>query len=193
MNNPNQGLNELLSDSRDRLRRIVQLRLDSRLTGRVDESDVIQDAYVEASARYSSFKESSDCSPFVWLRFLTLQKLAQVHRQHIRVKARSVRCEVVVSASSVVLADELIRDGTTPIEAVLRAERKRQVTEAIDSLGELDREILAIRHFEFLSNQECAEVLAVEPATAYKRYVRALERLRDALKSTSISPSSHSE
>ncbi len=187
LSDPNQALDELLADNRERLCRIVRLRLDSRLTGRIDESDVIQEAFVDASARYSSFEENSEVSPFVWLRFLTLQKLAQMHRKHIRVKARSVRREASLEASSVILADELIKDGTTPIEAALRAERKKQITAAIDSLGESDREILALRHFEYLSNQECAEVLAVETATAYKRYARALERLRAALESTSLS------
>lgn len=167
---------------------MVRLRMDSRLNGRVDESDVIQEAFVEASCRYEDFCSGpDDCSPFIWLRFLTLQKLAQLHRHHIKVKARSVGRErnrqdaKPPAASSAILAVELMGNKTTPLEAVLREERKRELIRSLENLKEADREILAMRHFEQLSNLEAAEALKVEPETAYKRYVRALKRLKSEI------------
>lgn len=177
-------LEELLSQNRARLRRLIQLRIDSRLSGRVDESDVIQEAFVEASERYEKFSEDSDCSPYIWLRFLTLQKLAQFHRRHIKVKSRTVKREVPGQrqvdspATSAILAGEFVDEISTPLDKALRQEQKQKVTAAIESLSENDREILALRHYEQLSNSETAEALGIEAGTAYKRYIRALQQMK---------------
>ncbi len=179
-------LNQLLSGNRARLLRMVRLRIDSRLTGRVDESDVIQEAYAEAATRYEDFCIDRHCSSFVWLRFLTLQKLAQIHRHHIKVQARSVKREATLqkptpAATSAILAREFMGKAATPVETVMLAEMKRQLKEALDRLKDSDREILAMRHFEQMDNQEVAETLGIQKDSAYKRYVRALKRLKAEL------------
>lgn len=179
-------LNQLLTGNRDRLLRMIRLRIDSRLTGRVDESDVIQEAYAEAATRYDDYCSEKKCCSFVWLRFLTLQKLAQIHRHHIKVQARSVRREIAPQkqsppATSAVLAVEFLGKATTPVEAVMLAEMKRKITEALERLKDSDREILAMRHFEQMENHEVAETLEISKESAYKRYVRALKRLKTEL------------
>lgn len=180
-----QELNDLLAANRERLRSLVRLRLDARLNGRVDESDVIQEAFTEAAERFDQFRDNPTCSPFVWLRFLTLQKLAQIHRHHVQVQARSVHREArkfrAPPATSAVMAIEFMGSATSPVDAALREEQKQQLTSALDRLKETDREILAMRHFEQLSNQETAEALEITTETAYKRYVRALKRLKAEL------------
>ena len=182
-----EDLNKLLAGNRDRLLRMIRLRLDTRLKGRVDESDVIQEAYVEAAQRYEDFCEKPECVPFIWLRFLTLQKLAQIHRHHIKVQARSVKREISpqkvnLPATSFVMAGELMGNSSTPVEKAMKAELLRQLAASLDRLKESDREILAMRHFEQLTNEEAAEALEINKESAYKRYVRALKKLKTELR-----------
>jgi RNA polymerase sigma-70 factor (ECF subfamily) len=174
----------LLVRSRDRLRRMVALRLDRRLQGRVDPSDIIQEAYIDASARLAEFARQPDMPFFLWLRFLTGQRLLRVHRQHLGAEMRDVAREVSLyrgalpAATSAALAAQLLGRDTRPSEAAVRAERSIRLQEALNSMDPLDREVLALRHFEQLSNGEAARVLGLQEPAAAKRYVRALKRLR---------------
>jgi RNA polymerase sigma-70 factor, ECF subfamily len=174
----------LLVRSRDRLRRMVALRLDRRLQGRVDPSDIIQEAYIDASARLAEYARQPDMPFFLWLRFLTGQRLVRVHRQHLGAEMRDVAREVSLyrgalpAATSAALAAQLLGRDTRPSEAAVRAERSIRLQEALNSMDPLDREVLALRHFEQLSNGEAARVLGLQEPAAAKRYVRALKRLR---------------
>src|SRR5215467_10142997 len=177
----------LLVRSRGRLRRMVALRLDRRLQGRVDPSDIIQEAYIDASARLAEYARQPDMPFFLWLRFLTGQRLLRVHRQHLGAEMRDVAREVALyrgalpEATSVALAAQLLGRDTRPSEAAVCAERKLRLQEALNSMDPLDREALALRHFEHLTTAEAAQVLGITPAAAGKRYLRALERLREIL------------
>ena len=170
--------------SRDRLRRMVALRLDRRLQGRVDPSDIIQEAYIDASARLAEYARQPDMPFFLWLRFLTGQRLLRVHRQHLGAEMRDVAREVSLyrgalpAATSAALAAQLLGRDTRPSEAAVRAERSIRLQEALNSMDPIDREVLALRHFEQLSNVEAARVLVLQESAAAKRYVRALKRLR---------------
>ena len=174
----------LLVRSRDRLRRMVALRLDRRLQGRIDPSDIIQEAYIDASARLAEYARQPDMPFFLWLRFLTGQRLLRVHRQHLGAEMRDVAREVSLyrgalpAATSAALAAQLLGRDTRPSEAAVRAERSIRLQEALNSMEPLDREVLALRHFEQLSNGEAARVLGLQESAAAKRYVRALKRLR---------------
>lgn len=175
---------ELLERSRERLRRMLQLRIDSRVRGRIDPSDVIQEAYVEAVARYEEYSRAPSMPPFLWLRFLTAQKLIQQHRRHIKAAARDATREVSLDrsglpgVSSPVMAAEISASHTSPSSAAQRNEVVGRLQETLHHMDPLDREILALRHFEQLSNAECAEVLDLKKSTASSRYVRALEKLQ---------------
>ncbi len=190
---PQAGLGELFAQHRERLRRMVQLRLDRRLNGRVDASDVIQEAYIDATQRFPDYQANPEVSPFVWLRFLTTQKLAQLHRFHLGTQARDAGREVSIDAggrleaSSAALAAKLAGRFSSPSNAANRAELRQQIQDALNSMEEFDREILALRHFEQLDNNETAQVLDIETQTAYKRYVRAIRRLKDSLDDSELS------
>ncbi len=182
-----QGLGTLLARHRDRLRRLVALRLDRRLQGRIDPSDVIQEAYLEASTRLAEYLRNPSMPFFLWLRFLTSQKLVTLHRHHFGAQMRDPCQEVSLDhgpfpeASSAALAAQLLGHDTRPSEAAIRAEMKIQVQQALDNMDPIDREILALRHFEQLSRAEIARVLDISEAAAGKRYIRALERLKKDL------------
>jgi RNA polymerase sigma-70 factor, ECF subfamily len=182
-----QGWGALLERHRQRLRRMVALRLDPRLQGRVDPSDVIQEAYLEASARLAEYLQNPTMPFFLWLRFLAGQKLVTLHRHHLGARMRDAGREVSLyrgqlpETSSAALAARLLGHDTRPSEAAIRAELKLRLQEALNSLDPLDREVLALRHFEQLSRAEVAQVLGISEAATSKRYVRALQRLKDVL------------
>ncbi len=175
-------LEQLFEKYRPRLRRMVELRIDRRVAPRFDASDVIQDAYAEAVQRYDGFRVQPSCSDYVWLRFLTLQKLAQLQRKHLAVQGRTVlrehRIDHAPEVNSETMASLLAGRELTPSGIVAKLENQQQLASAIETLKPADREILAMRHFEQLSNAEVAEILAIETDAAYRRYIRALRRLQ---------------
>lgn len=166
---------------------MIRLRLDRQLRGRIDPADVLQESFATVTARLPEHLADPSVPFFVWLRFLTLQQLALVHRQHLGVQARDARREVSLQpdlpdASSDVLARQLAGKLTTPSQATVRKEIKARVHAALDAMPPIDREILALRHFEQLTNSEAARVLNLsEPATA-NRYLRSLDRLKAVLR-----------
>jgi RNA polymerase sigma-70 factor, ECF subfamily len=188
-------LGELFEQYRDRLRRAVQLRLDPRLKGRIDPSDVIQEAYVEAQARFDDFRRDSGVSPFLWIRLITMQRLLILHRQHFQAKLRDVRREIPLEAaagpavSSFHLASMIIDTQPGPSQAASRAEQQRELERALDGIRPGDRDVLVLRHFEHLSNAEAAAVLGISVAAASRRYYRALQRLKEALRGLLSGPS----
>jgi RNA polymerase sigma-70 factor (ECF subfamily) len=170
-----------------RLRRMVELRLDRRLQGRVSPSDVLQEAYIDALKRLPHLRADPDVPLFVWLRTVTVQRLIEVHRQHLGAKARDAGREVPLALAAGVgpgserMAAALV-DLTSPSEEAERAETIDKVHEALNGLDAIDREVLALRHLEELNNSEVAALLGIRPAAASKRHLRALERFRSALK-----------
>jgi RNA polymerase sigma-70 factor (ECF subfamily) len=179
-----QALGDLLERHQDRLLRLVGFRLDRRLQGRVDPSDVLQEAFIEATRRHSELPPQDEDALFLWLRFLLLQKLAEVHRRHLGVQARDASREVSLydpgesTVPSAVLAGQLLGKLTSPSQALMRAELRYRLEQVLNAMNSLDREIIALRHFEQLSNAEAAKVLGISDSAASTRYVRAIRRLR---------------
>jgi RNA polymerase sigma-70 factor (ECF subfamily) len=188
-----QGENEswraLLMGQRERLRRMVALRLDPRLRGRIDASDVIQEAYLEAWERLPDYLRDGKMPFYLWLRFLAGQKLVTLHRHHLGAEMRDPSREVSLDhgpspeTSSAALADQLLGHEPRPSEAARRAELQLRLQEALNSMDPLDREVLALRHFEQLTYAETGHVLHVAEEAARKRYVRALAKLKKILES----------
>jgi RNA polymerase sigma-70 factor (ECF subfamily) len=184
-----QGWGALLTQHTERLRRMVALRLDQRLQGRIDPSDVLQEACLEAWSRLPEYLREPTVPFFLWLRFLTGQKLVTLHRHHLGRQMRDPGREISLyrgalpEASSAALAAQLLGHDTRPSEAILRIELKLRLQEALNQMDALDREVLALRHFEQLSRAETAQVLGMRESAVSKRYVRALGRLKDILTS----------
>lgn len=173
---------------RPRLARMVQFRLDPRLRGRVDAEDVLQDAYVAAAQRLSALRDVQPMSPLVWFRLIVGQTLIDLHRRHVGAQMRNAERERSIQArladgTSMTMTFHLLGRFTSPSNAAVRAEMSELLTSALEAMNETDREVLALRHFEELTNKETAEVLGIEPKAASIRYVRALARLKEALQS----------
>jgi RNA polymerase sigma-70 factor (ECF subfamily) len=177
----------LLARHAGRLRRLVAFRMDQRLQGRVDASDVVQEAYLEAWGHLADYLRQADVPFFIWLRAIAGNKLRELHRHHLGTQMRDAGREVSLyrgtmpEATSAALAAQLLGHGTQPSEAAVRAEAKVRLQEALNQMDALDREVLALRHFEQLSPRETAEVLGIKEKAAGMRYVRALRRLKDIL------------
>lgn len=179
-----EALAGLFARWRPRLEWLVELRLDPHLRGRLDPADVLQEAWLDVSKRFEGWVEKPDMPLFLWVRFLTAQKLLELHRRH-GAQQRDARREVALqagpSASTIALAEHLAGSVSSPSRGVARQETLARVRAALDELEEIDREVLVLRHFEELSNNEIAELLGITKAGASNRYVRALKRLREAL------------
>lgn len=176
-------LDTLLARHRDRLLRMVRLRMDRRLANRIDASDVVQDTYLEAARRLPDYLRDPDMPFFLWLRFLAGQRLAGLHRHHLGVQARDARREMrrgrprAPGASTESISAAFVGRHTSPSDAAMREELRARVRDLLERMSAADREILSLRHFEQLSNAEAARELEIEESAASKRYARALRRL----------------
>jgi RNA polymerase sigma-70 factor, ECF subfamily len=180
------ALAEAFAEHRPRLLRTAALRMDSRLAARISPDDVLQEAYVSAAQRCGHVEGLGENSLFLWLRMITLQTMIDLHRRHVGAQARSVEREsgtppAAPSAAPVNWGEALVTSQTSPTEFMRRGERFERLRGAIAQMNEIDREVLLLRHFEELSNQEVATVLSIEQKAASIRYFRALARLRTML------------
>ena len=179
---------DLLNAHRPRLRRMVELRLHPRLQGRLDPSDVIQEAYLDATAGLADYAARAEMPFFLWLRWLTGMRLTTLQRKHLGCRIRDAAREVpidhgaVPQVTSAALAAQLLGRQTSASELAMRRERKARLQEAIEAMDPLDREIVILRHFEELTNAEVAQTLNLHESAASKRYIRALRRLKEALR-----------
>ena len=176
---------ELFSRYRKRLKRMVRLRLSRHVQSRVDESDILQETLLEAAKRLPEYLQDKPLPFFLWLRHLTGEKLIDAHRRHLGAKMRDAAQEVSLhrgampAASSASLAAQLLGRLTSPSLAAIKAETRLRVQDVLNGMDPLDREVLALRHFEQLNNGEVAATLGINESTASSRYLRALKRLKD--------------
>jgi RNA polymerase sigma-70 factor (ECF subfamily) len=171
---------------RERLERIVAFRMAPSMNPRLDPADVVQESYFEIQRRWHEYQRDPSIPFFVWVRQRVLQTMIDMQRGHCRQK-RSVHREqsiadaFVGASTSLSLAHWLMDDITSPSQAAIRREEREQLRSALDAMHETDREILAMRHFEHLSNTEAAHALGLSPTAASNRYVRAAAKLSELL------------
>jgi RNA polymerase sigma-70 factor (ECF subfamily) len=183
----------LMARHRDALRKLVDHRMDRAIARRVDASDVVQDVLLEASTRLAKYLDQPTLPFHLWLRQLARDRLIDMHRRHRKAQRRSVdRERPLVSRahsdqSSLDLIARLADAELTPVAASIRREMQLRFVEAIEELGEDDREILEMRHFEQLTNSEVALALELSPAAAGMRHLRALRRLKAQLENSASS------
>lgn len=182
-----------MTHHRDRLKRMVMMRMHPQLQGRVDASDVIQETFVEAARVLAAGKPAPDLSLHIWLRRLVGQKLIQAHREHLGAQCRATDREVRRAsrgeASSYSIARLLIGNHTSPSLAVIRDERLDRLQQALEQMDPVDREVLSLRHFEHLTGPETAEAMGMSHDAVKKRYIRALEKLQRLMVQFGIDPS----
>jgi RNA polymerase sigma-70 factor (ECF subfamily) len=177
----------LLTEHVERLARFIAVRLDKRLQSRIDAQDVIQEIYTEAWQHLPAYRSHGKLPFYLWLRGLARNKLYELHRYHLGTKMRDARREATdyqrgfLETTTAALSSLLIDRQISPSSGVARDELRARVQDAVETMDELDREVLALRHFEQLSNAETAQVLDIKEKAASMRYIRALRRLRELL------------
>jgi len=179
----------LLARHQERLRCVVAFRIDAGLRGRIDAADVVQEAFIAATARRAAFFQQSTQTLFLWLRWIVSNTLLELHRHHLGARMRDAARELPSHRRAgrgdddtrEAMVAQLSAGVTGPATAAGREEARARVSEALAKMESTDREVLALRHFEQLNNAEAAQVIGIQERAAAKRYVRALARLREVL------------
>lgn len=180
------ALGEAFAHYRERLWRCAHFRMDKRLAGRVDADDILQESFLNSAQRIRHFPQDEEVSCFLWFRLIVQQTLIDVHRRHISAQRRDASRERSIQApamagTSVALAGHLLAGLTSPSGVAVKKENAYILERALESMNEIDREVLALRHFEELTNNEVAELLGITKKAASNRYARALVRLREIM------------
>lgn len=177
------AIKQLFSRHRQRLERMVTIRMDPRLANRLDPSDVVQDAMLVAVRRFDDYLEKRPLPFYPWLRRLAWERLVQLHRKHVLRQKRAVEREIfpLPDQSAIHLANRLIASDTSPSGRVVRRERRDRVQEALSDLSDQDCEVLLLLYLEQLSTADMAAVLGITPAAVRQRHARALQRLHQRI------------
>ncbi len=181
------AVNQLIQRHRNALRHLIRMRLDKKIQRRVDASDIVQEVMIEASRRLQDYLENPAMPFHLWIRHIARDRIIDAHRRHRGSAKRSVDREQAMvvpggfDKSSIELAGQLVDDEKTPAAATLEKELGRRVEQAITQLDEIDAEVIVMRHYEQLSNQEIAIALDLTEPAASMRYLRAVRRLRELM------------
>ncbi len=186
-----QAIEGLLEQHRPKLRRMVELRLNSKLRGRVDPSDIVQEAMLQAAKGLDDYVREPRVPTYLWLRSLTQQQLLATHRFHLGTQKRDAGLEFAVGgnnvgASSVSIASFFVDEAPSPSDVIAKAEQIRILEDLIEGMQPIDREILALRHFELLGNAEVAKLLDIGETAASQRFFRAIKRLKDKMREVGL-------
>jgi RNA polymerase sigma-70 factor (ECF subfamily) len=178
-----QARQAVLVRHRERLKQMVAVHLDRRLAARIDPSDVVQEALLDAAQGLDEYLRQRPVPFYPWLRQLAWERLIELHRRHLHAKRRSVKREEPLALhlsdeSAQQLAERVLSRQSSPSDRAIRSELRSRIRAALDRLGERDREVLVLRHLEQLSTRETAAVLGISEGSVKTRHLRALERLR---------------
>jgi RNA polymerase sigma-70 factor, ECF subfamily len=182
-----QAVDRLLDRHRDSLRKLIGMRLDQKIMRRIDVSDVVQDVLIEANRRLQDYLENPVMAFHLWIRQIAKDRIIDAHRRHRVSAKRSIDREQAlatagpVDQSTIELVGQLRDPALTPAAAATQREMAFHVQAAIGELEERDREIIWMRHYEQLSNQDIAAALDLTEPAASMRYLRALKKLRKLL------------
>ena len=171
---------------------LISFRMDRRIAARIDADDVLQEAFVAATKRLEHYLRDEGYTLFIWLRMIVAQTLVDVHRRHLGTEKRSAGREISIrgnqypQTTSVSLATQLVASQTSVSNVVQRGEMGQTLSAALDQMSPLDQEVIALRHFEGLTNVEAAQVMAISVTAASNRYVRALSRLKVILEEMNL-------
>jgi RNA polymerase sigma-70 factor (ECF subfamily) len=176
------ALDQLLARHRSYLLEVVALRMDHKMRARVDPSDVVQEAQLEAARRIEDFIDRAPMPFHIWLRNTAYENLLRRRRQHVSALCRSVDGEIPLpDSSSAILARKIFSRESNPCQQAIEQELARRLRQALAQLPDTDAEVLLLRTLEGLTNEETAQVLGIDPSATSKRYGRALLKLRKLL------------
>src|SRR5262245_65889102 len=175
----------LLGRHRERLKRMVNCRMDPRLVARVSPSDVVQETMLTAAKDLESFARERPMPFYPWLRRLAWNRLMDLQRRHLYRKKRAVGREEqaapMTDQSLYELAKRLVGRGPSPSRAAQTRETRERLRTALDELEPTQREVLLLKYVEDLTLAETATILEISVDAAKMRHLRAVQRLRTVL------------
>jgi RNA polymerase sigma-70 factor (ECF subfamily) len=184
------ALDQLLASHRRYLLDMVALRMDRKMRARIDPSDVVQEAQLEAARRIEDYLGRQAMPFHIWLRKTAYENLLRLRRQHVEADCRSVEREIALpDSSSAALARKILSQEPNPGQRAIEQELARRLRRAIAELPDIDAEVLLMRNMEGLTNQEAAQVLGLDASATSKRYGRAILKLRQVLAKSGIGDS----
>jgi RNA polymerase sigma-70 factor (ECF subfamily) len=163
---------------------MVAVRMDPRLAARVDPSDLVQEALMDAHQKLADYIRRRPLPFYPWLRRLAWECVVRLHRRHLQADRRSVLREqqpALPDESTAELADRLGGMASSPSGQAVRQELRDRLRCALAKLGERDREVLVLRYLEQLPTADIAAVLGISPGAVRVRHTRALTRLHALL------------
>lgn len=168
------ALGELLESFRPYIRAIVQPFCDRRLQARVDDSDLIQDALLEAHRCFAGFRGTTVAELAVWLRQIVIRSAGATLREFVATAKRDPTREQPVNDLA-----GLAGDASTPSAQAIRNEQTARMAEALVRLPPDMQRVVVARHVDGLAHAQIAELLGRSEAAVRVLYVRALARLRE--------------
>jgi RNA polymerase sigma-70 factor, ECF subfamily len=181
---------ELFQQNRGRLQKAIAMRIDRRLSARVDASDVIQETHLEAFRRMPNYLAHGEMPFYLWLHWIAREKVLALHRRHLGAGKRAVIYEaplLPVDNSATFVSGIIAGREPSPSQALAKTELAERLRQALGQLDDDERDLILWRHFEQLSAREMAQLLQISEAAAGKRYIRAVERLRAFLVDLGVS------
>jgi RNA polymerase sigma-70 factor, ECF subfamily len=184
------ALDQLLARYRSYLLRMIELRMDQKMRARVDPSDVVQEAQLDAARRIDDYLRREPMPFHLWLRQTAYENLLRLRRRHVEADCRSVNSEIPLpDSSTAMLARKILSQEPNPGQCAAEQELAGRLRQALAQLPETDAEILLMRTLEGLTNKEVALVLGIDASAASKRYGRAILKLRQVLIDSGLSES----
>lgn len=180
------SIDALLEQHRSALKKMLAVRMDPRVQGRIDPSDVVQETLTLASQRLPKYAAEQPIPFYPWLRQIALEKLAVQHNHHLRVAKRSVvreqdvRAEIS-DASVCGLAQQIVGTVESPSQTMMREEMVQRLRDALDTLREADREVIIMRFLEHMNSRDIGATLGISEAAVNMRKMVAIERIRKVL------------
>jgi RNA polymerase sigma-70 factor (ECF subfamily) len=181
-------LGRLLELYRRYLALLARIQIGQRLQGKVDESDLVQETFLEAHRNFARFRGTSEAQFVQWLRQILATTLANLLRRYLGAQARDVRLErqlsEAVDRSSLLLERGLVAPQSSPSEQAARREQAVLLADALAQLPDNYREVLVLRHLEGLTFTEIAGRMQRSLDSVEKLWMRGLARLRQILGAT---------
>jgi RNA polymerase sigma-70 factor (ECF subfamily) len=181
----NPTLGRLLELHRAYLLVLARVQIGRRLQGKVDASDLVQEAFLGATRDFEQFRGSTEGEFRGWLRQILASLLANLVRHYQGTQRRDVRLErqlaVKLEQSSQALDRGLAAKQSSPSQQAMRREQATQLAEALARLPDEWRDLLILRHLEGLSFPEVAQRLGRTVDSVKKQWPRALAGLRRLL------------
>jgi RNA polymerase sigma-70 factor (ECF subfamily) len=169
------ALGQLLESFRPYVRVIVRALRDGQVPSRLDDSDLIQEAMLEANRAFAKFRGLTVAELAVWLRRIVVRSAGRTLKVQLTTGKRDPGREQPIESFAEVLANS----GTSPSELLIRQERAERITAVLAQLPEDMQSVLLYRHVDGLPHAEIAERLGRSEGAVRVLYVRALERFRE--------------